>query len=505
MNNTTTANRITPLLPFGIILLAFILRLSGLDARPLWFDESIEYWMATVPLTKIHQAVAGSTHDPPLYSYILRQWQLLGIQEFWLRLPSFYTSLIGIAAIIRIGKQLGTPTTAIIPGLLMAIGATDIRYAQEVGQYAPLVCILALNLLLLYRTQQKPGWQPWLLWGVTALISLYTHYGAAITILATAVPFLLHNLWRRDWLAVKQQILVGLGTILLTLPLILIIIPQQLSRLGTGFQALSQNPFFQTSMQIILFQWLANFWVVAWPWPSLPPWVIWLTVVIAFIFALIKARSVTDPIILLLITWVTYYLIGRTGAYFFAGTRHSLLLTPLFVLGFATGVVALGRLNKYAAAVLISIIALGTLFVPQEGAEDLRTITHHWLAERQPQEATFVYYGAAPGFQYQRDLANKQASALPHHWYGDCWQGTSAAYCQQDQVYFGEWTRGLTAAERKQRLMTLVGTQPDRLWLVFSHMQPQDDATLLKELEAEYTVETAKLAESAALFLLEKR
>lgn len=490
-----------------ILLIAYGLRLYGINTRSLWFDEAIEYWMAAVPLKEIHRAVAEATHDPPLYSYFLHFWMSLGFNEFFLRIPSLYVSMLSIAGIARISKQIFNRTTAIIAALLLAISAADIRYAQETGQYSLMVCLNTFNLLFLYQANKKNSWQSWILWGFSSLISIYTHYGSTIIILATASTFLFYNIWQRNWEAAKKHIVTGTATVLLTLPLILIVILQQLGRLGAAPLPIVWEQFLSISSQIITFHWLGNQQILfGWPWPQIPAWMGWLPTLIAIIFALAKSKSIISPPVVLVISLLFYYGISRTGSYFFNGTRHSLLITPLLILATAYGIVIVGRKYKLFSILLISPLVIMSIFVPREPQEDLRSVTQYWQTHKQVDDVTFIYYGAAPGFQFQLDLINNDISNLPRHWYGDCWsKNFDAFYCRDNNIYYGRWTRPKTAEESKNLLLITIGNTPERIWLVFSHAQPTDREELVNALNPQYKPVSENIYKGASLVLLEKR
>ncbi len=504
--NTTPNNQYILWLIYATLalLLAFALRIYGIYERALWLDEVVEYWMAVVPLNEIHQSVAEATHDPPLYSYFLHFWMSMGLDEFFLRIPSLYFSMLGIAGIARLAKREFNQTTALTAVILLAVSTADIRYAQETGQYALMVGLLTFNLLFLYQTKRDNGWRSWILWGTTSLVSIYSFYGTTIFILATASAFLFYNLWKRQWAAVKKQIISGTITLFLTLPLILIIIPQQLGRLGAARLPIIWEQFLSISAKIIAFQWLGNQQLLGWPWPQIPSWFGWLPVVIAIIIALVKSKSITAPPILLIFTWLIYYAISRSGAYFFSGTRHSLFITPLLILSAAIGITMIGRKYKILSLLLISPILLISLLTPREGQEDLRSVAHYWQENSHVDDATFVYYGAAPGFQYQLDVANENVSNLPRHWYLDCWGNRPEAhYCNDNNIHYGRWTRGKAPDEREALVVEVIGSESDRLWLVFAHTRPGEQEELVQALATRYTFVSEQLFEGASLVLLD--
>lgn len=488
-----------------IFLLAFYTRITGFADSPLWFDESIEYWMASVPLASVAQNVAQSTHDPPLYSYFLHFWMAGGIDEFWLRVPSLIASLFSIAGMIYLGRMLSGRLVGLLAGILITVSAADVLYAHEVGQYSLMVCLTTWNLIFLYKAMQTDRWLWWGLWGFTGLLNIYSHYGAAIVIFATAVTTLIYHLWQQQWQKARHQIIIGAVVLLLLLPLILIIIPQQLGRLGATTLPFSYVEFGRTGVLMLLFHFASTLGVTAWPWPDLPRWLITLPAGLAIIISLLRTRKPVYPPVMLLVTAFVYFLISRTGAYFFAPTRHSLLLAPLLILTVAIGIAAAARWHRLAGIVLLLPLVLIPLWIPREPPEDLRTIAHYWQLNRQPEDATYVYYGAAPGFRYQLDVAAGSSSNLPINWYGQCFKGSPEPFCREDKMYYGTWTRDFSAEAHRLAVEEVVGGYPPRLWVIISHTTPEESATLIAGLEQAYQIVDEQRVSNAAAFLMEKR
>lgn len=488
-----------------ILLFAFYLRIVGLGDHPLWFDESIEYWMAVVRPPLIAQAVSQATHDPPLYSYLLHFWMSGGISEFWLRLPSLIASLLSIIGIIYLGQILCGRTVGLIAGLILAVSAADVHYAQEVGQYSLMVCFTTWNLVFLYQAVRHDRWLWWSLWGLTAMLNIYTHYGAAIVILATSSTILLYHFWQRDWQKVGRQIIIGIVVILLLSPLVLFVIPQQLGRLGATTEQISLSNLWQSSWLIIVFQFTGNPGITNWPWPHITRWWVTVPAALAICISLIRAHKFTDLPILLIFTWLVYYLISRTGIYFFSPSRHSLLLIPLTVLSIAIGTAAVYRWHRLAGIGLLLFMLPLPLLIPAETSEDLRALTQYWQGNRQADELTYVYYGAAPGFRYQLDVQQGTASDLPINWYNQCYKGEPKLYCREDKIYYGQWTRELPPNEQRAAFQAVAGPPPDRFWIIMSHIHEPDRELLLEGFAQDYRIIDDHQESNVAAILLEKR
>ncbi|MGB1251431.1 MAG: glycosyltransferase family 39 protein [Candidatus Promineifilaceae bacterium] len=222
-------------------------------SRSVWYDKAIEYWTAVVPLTDLFHVVSTSMHDPPLYSFLLNLWFMIGIDELWARLPAFYASMIALAGILHIGRKYYGWKVGLVAGLFFAISAADIRYAQEIGQYSLMICLTVWNFHFLLRATQQRKLYDWLLWGGTAALSLYSHYGSAIIIFTTSATALCYLVYRRHWQAIAYQVTTGIVVILSLIPIFVFIMPTQMSRLGAEPLAINFREFVAISSRILAF------------------------------------------------------------------------------------------------------------------------------------------------------------------------------------------------------------------------------------------------------------
>ncbi|HUM38000.1 MAG TPA: hypothetical protein PLQ85_14100, partial [Anaerolineae bacterium] len=87
----------------GVILLlwmAFALRVGGLGARSLWYDEAYLWWATTQVNVREMLALSAGELVPPAHYFLLRTWiPLAGASEFALRFPSVLYGLLALAAL----------------------------------------------------------------------------------------------------------------------------------------------------------------------------------------------------------------------------------------------------------------------------------------------------------------------------------------------------------------------------------------------------------------------
>ena len=179
----------------GLVLLlwlATVLRVWGLEAQSLWYDEGYSAYLgAHLPPD---QALDLTVRDivPPLYYLFLRIWlPFSGTTEYALRFPSVLFGVIAVALVARIGRDLirfSAPLTAktderwvsLLGAALAAIAPVLIWLSQDARMYSPLVTwtlLAAWGLLQVasptaVRKTRRMGWA---LFVGAGLAALYTH------------------------------------------------------------------------------------------------------------------------------------------------------------------------------------------------------------------------------------------------------------------------------------------------------------------------------------------
>ena len=226
-----------------VLILAYALRIHNMDGNPLWFDEALEYWVASSPIEHLAAAVREFLRDPPIYSVLLHFWMEVGQNEFILRQISVAASLLMISAGALLARQVYSRVAGLFAAILLSVLPPHIWSAQEVGQYAVMGLTLSLNLLAIVRVRQSNGWKDWLAWAVSGLIAVYTYYGSLLVIGPVAASVFVEAGFRRQFEQMKRLSLAGGLIALLTLPLLILWMPAQFHWGGTGGSlAFSINP-----------------------------------------------------------------------------------------------------------------------------------------------------------------------------------------------------------------------------------------------------------------------
>jgi len=499
-----------------------------LDARSLWLDEAVEYWSANVQLTAVPQAVLTS-YQPPLYTYLLHMWLEFGMQATWLRLLSVGLSMLAVVGIVSWGSRSLGVRGGLIVGAIMALMPSEVRYAQEVGEYALMGCALTWTLNLLDKAVRKPSWRSWSLWGFVSVVSVYSHYGTSIVIASLAVVSFLENLGRNRRLAVLQQILVAAICLALSLPLLLYFSPRQFqqSSLDThirvpAFTVPEVAKLASSTGDTFLFQ------LSLWPYSSfLPKWIGEVLIACTFALSLLiltnsSATVQKRALWWLLAAYLTYFMAVRSTAYAYGnfGFRYALVLAPLFTFTVGTVTEQLIRWEKLPIAlVLLSITAgLAVCSLPNrtllqltgneqnqlDVQEDMREVARYWMNNRSGHEATYVYYGAAPAFRYYLRLHGLDTGALPVTWWTACWKLEPEGVCSRSNIFYGEGFRFRSPEEKLLSIRQALGGSPQHLWLIFSHIYSGEDNAILQGLLEHYDVVLHYQRGGASAYLLER-
>ncbi|MBI1297978.1 phospholipid carrier-dependent glycosyltransferase [bacterium] len=178
-----------------ILLLAFALRLTALDAQSLWYDEGVTAVVAQYdPLTLIRWT--ADDIQPPLYYLVVSAWgQVAGWSEWSLRFVSaaFGTLLVPLLAALTYALT-GRRSAALTAALITALHPLLLYYSQEARMYSMLVVlgVVAADCGLRMangESSRRGGWL-WIGYVLAATASLYTHYFAVFLLAALNLAFL---------------------------------------------------------------------------------------------------------------------------------------------------------------------------------------------------------------------------------------------------------------------------------------------------------------------------
>ncbi|MFI5266653.1 MAG: glycosyltransferase family 39 protein, partial [Chloroflexota bacterium] len=191
-----------------MLLLAFGLRVAGLETQSIWVDEgfSVDFasqtasqmtamWKARGGFGVISDpqarqaasdplAIAVDIH-PPLYYLILHEWMpLAGRGEYAVRFPSVMAGTLLVVLLYKLGSSLASRGVGLAAAGVGTIAPFYVAYSQEARMYAPVALFSGLSLYFSWLVLRNGRWRLWPWLGLVACssLALYTHYSAVLVI-----------------------------------------------------------------------------------------------------------------------------------------------------------------------------------------------------------------------------------------------------------------------------------------------------------------------------------
>ncbi|MDJ0747756.1 MAG: hypothetical protein QNJ32_31095 [Xenococcaceae cyanobacterium MO_167.B27] len=153
-SNWLSSDKIYPYFLVGILVVAFSIRLIGLD-KGIWLDEAFTIQMISkANLLKMLQDLRGDVH-PPLYYVLLYFWSKITSSEESLRLFSVFFGLGTVAVVMSWLKQYSC-LASILAGIYFSTAPVMLRFSQEIRGYSLLLFATALAFFFASRVIAKP-------------------------------------------------------------------------------------------------------------------------------------------------------------------------------------------------------------------------------------------------------------------------------------------------------------------------------------------------------------
>jgi len=177
-----------------IVLLGSVLRFSGLGTQSIWLDEAVSINFASKPIS---QVITAEVNYPPLYYLCLHFWiDLFGKSEVSIRLLSAILGILSIFLIYRISILLFNPTIGLLSAFILSVSPFHIYYSQEARMYSLITFLTMCSIYTFLLAIHKKKFTFWLIYIISTMLVIYTHYFGFLIILAQGL-FLLFN-WKLE-------------------------------------------------------------------------------------------------------------------------------------------------------------------------------------------------------------------------------------------------------------------------------------------------------------------
>lgn len=202
-----------------ILLVGFAIRAYHLDFQSLWSDEGISVQRSSQALG--HLLATMPVEQLPGYFVLLHGWlAIAGDQDFALRFFSLWPSVLVIALVYRLARDLGDGRSGLIGALLLATNAFQLWYAQELRTYSWLLLtglVANWSLWHILYGQSRRGWFA-ALYALATILTVYQHFYGFLLPLVHTLYVAGWWLSHRQWQPVLRWALAGGVTLLGFLP-----------------------------------------------------------------------------------------------------------------------------------------------------------------------------------------------------------------------------------------------------------------------------------------------
>jgi mannosyltransferase len=404
-----------------IILLAFGLRLYAIDRQDLWGDEAFSVWLSSQPLPEV--VAGGADTHPPLYPFLLYLWlHLAGSSPFAVRSLSALIGVLTVPCVYVLGRRAFGQASGTLAGLLAAASPILIYYSQETRMYGLVTLLAAASVYWAMRIYRQPrslgAWSGYLL---ATLAAAYTHYYAFFVILAEDLVLLFFLLRQRQRVALGRW-LAGQGVVALAyLPWIAVQSGFLGGKVSTRFAEWNLTTALRIAGETVraFSAGLGALPAVAWVAAAL-----FLTAIGAGLWVAMDRQRAEAWLIAayLVLPLALAWIVNPIMPFFYP--RYLLLLVPGFYVLAAAGIMVWGRLWRPAAALLLTVLFIGSAYGLQG-----YYFGQAGVKGRYGQMMAYIQAHALPGdaiilanqlqrpiFEYYRPQ-NMEAYFLPHYEY----------------------------------------------------------------------------------------
>ncbi len=180
-----------------VMLLALVLRLTGLGSRSVWTDEGSAWTAASAPLGELIRLCAQKDASPPLF-YLLTALALrLGDNEAWLRAVSVVASLGMVWLAYRLARLAVSRAEASLAAVIVALSPHQLMFAQEARSYMLVACFVTWAIYLFARAVFFDRGRAWVPFVLVSALGLWTQSIALLGVGVQAALIVLTAAGRR--------------------------------------------------------------------------------------------------------------------------------------------------------------------------------------------------------------------------------------------------------------------------------------------------------------------
>ena len=175
----------------ALTVIGAVVRLIAIDAKAIWLDEALTYWMSQAGgFGDILAANASGSSAPPLFVYLLAAVSWVGSDEFTLRMLPWAASVVSIPVLWLLAREFVSREGATFAVLLVTVSAAHVKYAQQLREYSLAYLLATLMILFFARFLRTWSLRDLAAFTATSAVGLYTQYGLALLLAAVNLVFI---------------------------------------------------------------------------------------------------------------------------------------------------------------------------------------------------------------------------------------------------------------------------------------------------------------------------
>lgn len=201
----------------GVTFIPIIVYLSLVFTNRIWIDEGYTIAMIQHKIKDIWSITANDVH-PPLYYWGLRIWCLLfGFSVTSTKIFSIVPLVLMLIVSYSVIKKEFGIKTSIIFSFLFGLCPFMMEYSTQVRMYSWALFLCTVSGLYAYKVIKESNLKNWLIFFITSILSIYTHFYSLITIFMIYLILLIVIIIRKREL-LKSFILGSIATIIIFIP-----------------------------------------------------------------------------------------------------------------------------------------------------------------------------------------------------------------------------------------------------------------------------------------------
>ena len=218
----------------GLTLASMLACLIDLGSRSLWNDELHSALVAVHHGTSLWSAVTADGGNMALYYLLLHLFvSFFGDGQLALRVPSALAGAALTPVVYLLGRRMFGMRTAVFATAIVAVSPALVVWNQQARGYSLGTLLTACSLLALLRALECPTRLRWCVYGLLAVLSIYTIVYAAMFLIAQWIPLIF---WRQACRQVRPLLTV-VGVVMVAYVPVLVL----MLRSGTS-SLLTDNP-----------------------------------------------------------------------------------------------------------------------------------------------------------------------------------------------------------------------------------------------------------------------